>query len=243
MEEFLAEKETLYYSEKKVHIDPSFILRLLVKHQMEKETVYCLALMGNYEETILKAVSLDCMSLPKRMIAREKSAEKKKTYLTILIQEMIKQKVPTQTLLEMINKFKEEGHSDITIDSFLPDFDDNTEISLFKDQLARSLLESKKEIDEFKKSMQEYSRCVDQIYHDYFVFRAQKQIVRADAECEECFGSILTSEFVSFPCDHAFHKVTLSQFVSLSSGSLLAFPCLKLKFFLVLFVFFFGYFS
>lgn len=205
---FLEDQEQLMNIKGYVKFDLNFALNLFEQKQNLVGKVYILSMMGINEEAVLTAIKSKEYELARKKAQIPESIEKQKKLLLPIVWSMLEKRVPIREIIDFMRKAREEKPDVLKIDDFLNKFDNDADIGTFKDELAETLHGYNEAVILFKEEMELNSKAADEVRAEYFKLRSQKQAILADSFCEECFRSILTSEFVQFPCSHCYHRVT-----------------------------------
>lgn len=207
LHEFLEEQEQLMSNKGYVNFDLNFALNLFERKNCLVGKVYILSMMGIYEEAVLTAIKSKEYELARKKAQIPESAEKQKKLLLPIVYSMLENRVPISEIIEFMKTAREETPDVLKIDDFLNMFDDDADIRTFKDELAETLHSYNEDVILFKEEMEQNSKATDEVRADYFKLCAQKHVLQPDSFCEECYRSILTSEFIQFPCSHCYHRV------------------------------------
>ena len=205
--EFLEEQEDIMENKGRVNFDLDFALNLFERKKLFVGKVYILSMMGLHEEAVSAAIQTGDYTLARKQAQKLESIEKQKKLLLPIVWDMINKKKPIKMIIEFMNEAREEMEDVLKIDDFLSKFPDDVDIRSFKNELAQTLREYNQVASNFQVEMEANAKQAEEVRGDYYRLRAAKQTIYSDEFCEVCFRSILSSEFVKFPCSHCYHRV------------------------------------
>lgn len=101
----------------------------------------------------------------------------------------------------------------LKLEDVLPFLPNDVLIEDIKEELNKSIIEYKSEVNELQRDQEDAIHNANMIREDIKELINKKEILTASDKCdaEQCFQNILTKEFYMFPCQHKFHTMCLIQ--------------------------------
>lgn len=198
--------------------DYKYALRLCHQQGKARACVGIYNAMGLYQEAVKLALEIDATGrLAKKVVTRAVGSdlgadgideeERKKLWLMIA-----KHVIVTENGKDISKAMSILKECDLLrLEDILPYFPDFVKIGDFKDEIIKSLEEYNRNIENLKNQMAQFTCSADLIRQDVQDVRNRSGVVSSSQKCDICSRSVLTRQFLLFPCTHVFHLNCLTD--------------------------------
>lgn len=204
--------EMLLKNKGAISLDLLFAYTLLLQKENKTGETYLLSMMGLHEEAVNCALSAKNYRLAQEKAQRAESAEKFKRLLILIVKRMIKNNEDIDQVIKFLQEIKDNFDTSLRIDDVLFFFNQDMEIASFKEELADTIDEYEEKLASIKEESKTHLELMAEVKLATCTEKAKRQEIPADSVCDECFKSIISEEFVFFPCSHNFHLVRAPLF-------------------------------
>jgi len=203
LHDYLDHQESLLDSNQPLAIDKGFALNVCKYFRRKEAQVRVYGILELFEEAVKLAIKIPDYELSKRY-ANKPSDEKLRKKLWIEIAKtIIQNNKDTKVCFDIIKESKILSLVDV-----LKFLNPKEKLSTFKTDLLHSLEGYGSKIEDIRKEMNEYSKCVQEISDNLKDFTNMSVPISSDQFCNKCKMPLLTNEiFYVFPCLHSFHRV------------------------------------
>ncbi|KAI8613581.1 Pep3/Vps18/deep orange family-domain-containing protein [Chytriomyces sp. MP71] len=187
--------------------DVQYALRLCMKERLVQSSIFIYSKLGLYEQAVDLALKHHDIELAQ--INADKPVDddilRKKLWLKIARfvvddRKDIKQAIHFLKQCDLLR-----------IEDILPFFPDFVLIDDFKADLCSALEEYNEHIELLKNEMDEATRSAENIRKDIHNLKNRSVLIHVTEQCSFCTLSLLTRQFLVFPCKHVFHADCLTS--------------------------------
>ncbi|KAJ3071689.1 hypothetical protein HDU98_004948 [Podochytrium sp. JEL0797] len=197
------------------HYDVQYALRLCMKEGLVQSSILIYSKLGLYEQAV--DLALKNHELQLAQINADKPIDdeilRKKLWLKIA-RHVVDERKDIKQAIEFLKQ------SDLLrIEDILPFFPDFVLIDDFKSDLCQALEEYNEHIEQLKEDMDEATRSAQNIRKDIQNLKNRSLVIHVTEQCSVCALSLLTRQFLVFPCKHVFHSDCLANMLLANANS------------------------
>ncbi|KAI9343587.1 Pep3/Vps18/deep orange family-domain-containing protein [Obelidium mucronatum] len=190
-----------------VHYDVQYALRLCMKEGLVRSSIFIYSKLGLFEQAVDLALKNENIELAQINADKPVDDEilRKKLWLKIA-RYVVDEKKDIKQAIDFLKQCDL-----LRIEDILPFFPDFVLIDDFKADLCKALEEYNDHIDRLKEDMDEATRSAENIRRDIQNLRNRNVVIHITEQCSVCSLSLLTRQFMVFPCKHVFHSDCLTS--------------------------------
>ncbi|ORY51491.1 hypothetical protein BCR33DRAFT_655948 [Rhizoclosmatium globosum] len=191
------------------HYDVQYALRLCMKEGLVKSSIFIYSKLGLFEQAV--DLALKNQDLQLAQINADKPIDdeilRKKLWLKIA-RHVVDEKKDIKQAIDFLKQCDL-----LRIEDILPFFPDFVIIDEFKADLCAALEEYNDHIEQLKEDMDEATVSAENIRKDIQNLKNRNIVIHMTEQCSLCQLSLLTRQFLVFPCKHVFHSDCLTNMV------------------------------
>ncbi|KAJ3023908.1 UNVERIFIED_CONTAM: hypothetical protein HDU68_008416, partial [Siphonaria sp. JEL0065] len=198
------------------HYDVQYALRLCMKDGLVRSSIFIYSKLGLYEQAVDLALKNQNVQLAQINADKPVDDEilRKKLWLKIA-RHVVDERKDIKQAIDFLKQCDL-----LRIEDILPFFPDFVLIDDFKADLCQALEEYNDHIEQLKEDMDEATRSAENIRKDIQNLKNRNVVVHITEQCSVCSLSLLTRQFLVFPCKHVFHSDCLTSVLLKKVGSL-----------------------